>query len=73
MDHQAPIDMGNGDILLLSVKFRDSFAISTYVKELFLQTFIMFFDRLSGLVVRVPGWRLGGLGSIPGATTFSEK
>jgi hypothetical protein len=24
-------------------------------------------------VVRVPGYRYGGMGSIPGATTFSEK
>jgi hypothetical protein len=30
-------------------------------------------DRLSGLVVRVPGYRSIGLGSIPGATRFSEK
>jgi hypothetical protein len=26
-----------------------------------------------GLVVRVPGYRFGGPGSIPGATRFSEK
>jgi hypothetical protein len=30
-------------------------------------------DRLSGLVARVPGYRSRGLGSIPGATGFSEK
>jgi hypothetical protein len=30
-------------------------------------------DRLCGLVVRVSGHRSRGLGSIPGATTFSEK
>jgi hypothetical protein len=30
-------------------------------------------DRLCGLVVRVPGYRSRGLGSIPGATGFSEK
>jgi hypothetical protein len=30
-------------------------------------------DRLCGLVVRVPGYRSRGLGSIPGSTTFSEK
>jgi hypothetical protein len=29
--------------------------------------------RLCGLVVRVPGYRFRGLGSIPGATRFSEK
>jgi hypothetical protein len=31
------------------------------------------FDRLCGLVVRVPGYRSRGPGSIPGATRFSEK
>jgi hypothetical protein len=30
-------------------------------------------DRLCGLVVRVPGYRSRGPGSIPGATTFSVK
>jgi hypothetical protein len=30
-------------------------------------------DRLSGQVVRVPGYRSRGPGSIPGATRFSEK
>jgi hypothetical protein len=30
-------------------------------------------DCLCGLVVRIPGYRSRGLGSIPGATTFSEK
>jgi hypothetical protein len=30
-------------------------------------------DSLCGLVVRVPGYRSRGLGSIPGATRFSEK
>jgi hypothetical protein len=30
-------------------------------------------DHLCGLVVRVPGYRSIGLGSIPGATRFSEK
>jgi hypothetical protein len=32
-----------------------------------------FVDRLCGLVVRDPGYRSRGLGSIPGATRFSEK
>jgi hypothetical protein len=31
------------------------------------------FVRLCGLVARVPGYRSRGLGSIPGATKFSEK
>jgi hypothetical protein len=30
-------------------------------------------DRLCGLVVRVPGYRSRGPGSIPGPTRFSEK
>jgi hypothetical protein len=30
-------------------------------------------DSLCGLVVRVPGYRSRGQGSIPGATRFSEK
>jgi hypothetical protein len=30
-------------------------------------------DRLCGLVVRVPGYRSRGQGSIPGATRFSDK
>jgi hypothetical protein len=32
-----------------------------------------FWDRLCGLVVRVPGYRSRGPGSIPSATRFSEK
>jgi hypothetical protein len=31
-----------------------------------------YFDRLCGLVVRVPGYKSRCLGSIPGATRFSE-
>jgi hypothetical protein len=34
---------------------------------------VQFTDRLCGLVVRVPGYRSRGAGSIPGATRFSEK
>jgi hypothetical protein len=30
-------------------------------------------DRLCGLVLRVPGYRSRGPGSIPDATIFSEK
>jgi hypothetical protein len=30
-------------------------------------------DRLSGVGVRVLGYRCGGPGSIPGTTRFSEK
>jgi hypothetical protein len=35
--------------------------------------FILMGDLLYCLVVRVPGYRSRGLGSIPGATRFSEK
>jgi hypothetical protein len=41
----------------------------------FYQQFLKFkdlADLLSGLVVRVPGYRSRGLGSIPGATRLSE-
>jgi hypothetical protein len=34
---------------------------------------LVFTDCLCGLVVRVPGYRPRGLGSIRGATRFSEK
>jgi hypothetical protein len=40
----------------------------TYV--LFLRKVCYFWDRLCGLVVRVLGYRFGGLGSIPGTTRF---
>jgi hypothetical protein len=36
-------------------------------------TIYVFTDRLSGLEVRVLGYRSGGPGSIPGTTRFSEK
>jgi hypothetical protein len=39
-----------------------------------MQIFILLADRLCGLVVKVPGYRFRGPGSIPGATNFfSEK
>jgi hypothetical protein len=34
---------------------------------------ILYYGRLCGLVVRVPGYRSIGPGSIPGVTRFSEK
>jgi hypothetical protein len=34
---------------------------------------LILFGLLCGLVVRVSGYRCRGLGSIPGATRFSEK
>jgi hypothetical protein len=34
---------------------------------------LIYHDRLCGLVVRVPGYRYSGPGSIPGATRYSEK
>jgi hypothetical protein len=37
------------------------------------QCCINYFGRLCGLVIRVSGYKSRGPGSIPGATTFSEK
>jgi hypothetical protein len=33
----------------------------------------LYLDHLCGLVIRVPGYRSRGLGSITGATRFYEK
>jgi hypothetical protein len=33
----------------------------------------IFIDRLCGLVVRVPGYRSRGPGSVPGTARFTEK
>jgi hypothetical protein len=41
--------------------------------SIFIFRFGLSSDRLCGLVVKVPGYRLIGPGSIPGATKFSEK
>jgi hypothetical protein len=43
----------------------------TYLKRF--KLYINMLDGLYGLVVRVPGYRSRGPGSIPGATRFSEK
>jgi hypothetical protein len=40
---------------------------------IYIYIYIYIQDRLCGLVVRVPGYRSRGPGSIPGATRFSEK
>jgi hypothetical protein len=45
----------------------------TLLLYLLINLFIVIFDRLCGLVVRVPGYRSRGPGSIPSATSFSEK
>jgi hypothetical protein len=54
----------------------------TYVDFLFLKArqgkyiyiyIYIYIYRVCGLVVRVPGYRSRGPGSIPGATRFSEK
>jgi hypothetical protein len=39
----------------------------------FTYMYVCIFDRICGLVVRVLGYRSRGMGSIPGATRFSEK
>jgi hypothetical protein len=46
---------------------------STAVLFSFMVPYRHLLDRLCGLVFRVPGYRSRGPGSIPGATTFSEK
>jgi hypothetical protein len=38
-----------------------------------LKNYYSIVHHLCGLVVRVPGYRYKGFGSIPGATRFSEK
>jgi hypothetical protein len=43
---------------------------SLYIRSV---SIISYDDRLCGLVVRVPGYRSKGPGSISGATRFSEK
>jgi hypothetical protein len=43
---------------------------SNEITDLFM---VYLMDRLCGLVVRFPGYRSIGAGSIPGATEFSEK
>jgi hypothetical protein len=47
--------------------------VSCEVRTEFIYVMFKKVDRLCGLVVRVPGYRSRGPGSIPGATTFSEK
>jgi hypothetical protein len=42
-------------------------------KNIFFSYILEFPDRLCDLVVRVPGYRPRGPGSIPGDTRFSEK
>jgi hypothetical protein len=44
--------------------------ITAYNTNLF---FFFLYERLCGLVARVPGYRSRGPGSVPGATRFSEK
>jgi hypothetical protein len=52
----------------------DSILSKCLLRNLFLQIkFIILSDRFCGIVVRVPDYRSRSPGSIPGATTFSEK
>jgi hypothetical protein len=48
--------------------FSSILSILTYI-----YTYMYFYVRIRGLVVRVPGYRSRGPGSIRGATRFSEK
>jgi hypothetical protein len=47
--------------------------LQTMLWGMILPTAYFIGDRLCGLVVRVPGYRSRGPGSIPGTTIFSEK
>jgi hypothetical protein len=61
--------------MLRCAYFRESKEISFLIFYVF--TYLMnrmrLLDRLCCLVVRVPGYRSSGPGSIPGATRSSEK
>jgi hypothetical protein len=47
--------------------------VNTTSRDLVLVFMWRTYDGLCGPVVRVPGYRYRGPGSIPGATRFSEK
>jgi hypothetical protein len=51
----------------------DKRSITVVVVVVVIIIIIIIINRLCGLVVRVPGYRSGGPGSIPGAARFSEK
>jgi hypothetical protein len=57
----------------MSSEFNRSTLVSTLNSIYYLFHLFIFEARLCGLVVKVPGCRLRGPGSIPGATRFSEK
>jgi hypothetical protein len=50
----------------------EMYCVSCEVRTEFINLMEKNVDRLCGLVVRVPGYRSRGQGSIPGATRFSE-
>jgi hypothetical protein len=49
------------------------YSVSCEIRTEFIYVMQKKVERLCGLVVRVPGYRSRGLGSIPGANRFSEK
>jgi hypothetical protein len=63
---------------VLSRRFSSNYSTTTFIRKLrliceFRVKTSVECDRLCGLVVRVPGYRAGGPGSVPVATRFSEK
>jgi hypothetical protein len=55
------------------LKIIDVSIIESSYFNIILKVIFRLVDRLCGLLVRVPGYRSRGPGSIPGATRFSEK
>jgi hypothetical protein len=69
-----------GNLLLWIVRLQCQVGCKENIRAPYLQHNIIIFiilcapeDRLCGLVVRVPGYRYRGPGSILGATRFSDK
>jgi hypothetical protein len=63
----AQLDLNNGSNSQATVTLKVS-SFYTYINSSYCTV-----DRLCGPVVRVPGYRSRGPGSIPGSTRFSEK
>jgi hypothetical protein len=49
-----------------------AWCLISYAQEPIIIVVVVVVDRLCGLVVRIPGYRIRGPGTIPGATTFPE-
>jgi hypothetical protein len=60
-------------LLNVLVQIANKMGLQKEGKKIISQSLITLYDRLCGLVVRVPGYRSRGPGWISGTTTFSEK